>query len=56
MVGSILNAADCFRLISLIGVVEFFDTFAGSIGDLREALSIPRLTGAVRAYLSGIAS
>jgi hypothetical protein len=56
VVSSILDAADCFRLICLFSVGKFFDAFAGGINDLRETLSIPRLPSAVWAYLSRIAS
>ena len=38
---SVLDAADCLRLICLLSVGEFFDAFAGSVSDLREHLSIP---------------
>ena len=41
VVSSILDAADCFRLICLFSVGEFFDAFVGSINDLRETLSVP---------------
>jgi hypothetical protein len=40
VVSSILDARNSFRLIGLICVVEFFDAFAGSVSDGREALSI----------------
>jgi hypothetical protein len=41
VVSSILDATDDLSLICLIGIGEFFDAFAGSVRDLREALSIP---------------
>jgi hypothetical protein len=56
MVSSILDAADNPRLICLIRIGEFFDAFVDGVRDLREALSIPRLPSAVRAYLPRIAS
>jgi hypothetical protein len=56
VVSSILDAADNPRLICLIRIGEFFDAFVGGVRDLREALSIPRLPSAVRAYLPRIAS
>src|ERR1035437_9359825 len=56
VVSSILDAADNPRLICLIRIGEFFDAFVDGVRDLREALSIPRLPSAVRAYLPRIAS
>ena len=56
MVSSILDSADNPRLICLIRIGEFFDAFVDGVRDLREALSIPRLPSAVRAYLPRIAS
>jgi hypothetical protein len=56
VVSSILDAADCFRLICLFSVGKFFDAFVGGINDLRETLSVSRLPSAVRTYLAGIAS
>jgi hypothetical protein len=41
VIGSILDAADCLRLICLLGVGEFFDAFVCGVSDLREPLSIP---------------
>jgi hypothetical protein len=56
VVGSILDAFDDPSLICLIRIGEFFDAFVSSVCDLREALRIPRLPRAVRAYLPRIAS
>jgi hypothetical protein len=41
VISSILDATDGLRFIWLISVGEFFNAFASSICDLREALSIP---------------
>jgi hypothetical protein len=56
VVSSILDAGDGLPLICLIVVSEFFDTFAGSVCDLREALSIPDCPALSEPTQPGIAS